>query len=218
MKEEDFEYNKENLKRIYREYRSDIKERLKEFKEIGEKGTREDIFRELVFCLLTPQSKARMCWRAVERLTEGKLMVKGRKKQIQNVMHGVRFKYKKSEYIVKAREKFFGDDILYKRIKESPDYFDLREFIVKEIKGLGWKESSHFLRNIGKGENLAILDRHILRNLAGLKIIESIPSNLSERKYKNIEKRMKNFSENIGINMEELDLVLWAKETGEVFK
>ena len=49
----------------------------------------------------------------------------------------------------------------------------LRNFIAENVKGYGLKEASHFLRNIGKSDNqIAILDRHILRNLKALDIIE----------------------------------------------
>ncbi len=103
-------------------------------------------------------------------------------------------------------------------IKKFENPFDLREFLVRNIKGLGYKEASHFLRNIGLGKNIAILDRHILKNLKELKIIKEIPESLTKRKYIEIEKKFIKFSEKIGILPEELDLVLWAKETGTIFK
>ena len=74
------------------------------------------------------------------------------------------------------------------------------------------------MRNIGLGENLAILDRHILKNLKSLGVIQKIPDSLSRSRYNNIERRMKKFSEEINIPVGHLDLVMWYKETGEVFK
>ena len=84
--------------------------------------------------------------------------------------------------------------------------------------GLGYKEASHFLRNIGLGEDLAILDRHILKNLVLLGVIDEVPSSLSRKTYLDIERRMTEFSKRLGINMGQLDLLLWYKEAGEVFK
>ncbi len=83
---------------------------------------------------------------------------------------------------------------------------------------MGYKEASHFLRNIGLGEDLAILDRHILKNLALLGVIEEVPSSPTKRIYLEIEKKMTAFSGQAGIPMGELDLLLWYKEAGEVFK
>ena len=89
---------------------------------------------------------------------------------------------------------------------------------MENIKGMGHKEASHFLRNIGLGESLAILDRHILKNLALLGVIKEPPSTLSRRLYLETEKNMKRFSKQAMIPMGHLDLLLWYKEAGEVFK
>lgn len=89
---------------------------------------------------------------------------------------------------------------------------------MKNVKGLGLKEASHFLRNIGFFEDIAILDRHILRNLVRLKVTRGIPTGLTDKKYLEIEERTLQFCEQNKIKPEELDLVLWARETGFVFK
>ncbi len=88
---------------------------------------------------------------------------------------------------------------------------------MQNVKGLGYKESSHFLRNIGY-KNLAILDRHILKNLKDLRVIRYIPKSLNKNKYLEIEDKFQNFSKRINISMDELDLLFWSIETGEVFR
>ena len=90
--------------------------------------------------------------------------------------------------------------------------------VVANIKGLGYKEASHFLRNIGLGGDLAILDRHILKNLALLGVIDEVPASPSKKMYLEIEKKMIDFSREAKIPMSHLDLLLWYKEAGEVFK
>ena len=87
-----------------------------------------------------------------------------------------------------------------------------------ECKGIGYKEAGHFLRNIGFNQDLAILDRHILRNLKKLDVIDSFPESLTKRQYLTIEVKMMEFSEAIRIPMSHLDFVLWYKETGEILK
>lgn len=146
------------------------------------------------------------------------------KKEISSTLKkfGVRFHNNKSKYIIKARKKF--SSLVYEKIiknNKNKNSKELRDFLVENIKGIGYKEASHFLRNIGLGgKNLAILDRHILKNLIDLKVIkEKEPKSISSRKkYLEIEKKMLTFSKKIRILMDELDLLFWAKETGEVFK
>ena len=81
------------------------------------------------------------------------------------------------------------------------------------MKGLGWKEASHFLRNIGY-RDLAILDRHILRNLRRHRIIRTLPKTLTPSRYRAIEGKFRAFAGAIGIPMDELDLLFWSRETG----
>ncbi|MCK4225588.1 N-glycosylase/DNA lyase [candidate division WOR-3 bacterium] len=209
----------EETGKVYANFEGEIKERLKEFETQGKDGGKKEIFKELVFCILTPQSKARACWRALENMTKNDILFKGDSKEILKSLRGVRFKYKKSEYIVKAREQFFSEENpIYSFAKSKEDPYKLRDYLAGNIKGIGYKEASHFLRNIGLGNGIAILDRHILGNLLKLGVIREIPKSLSRKEYIEIEKKMEEFSKYIKIPLKHLDLTLWAKETGEVFK
>lgn len=192
-----------------------IIERLYEFSGTWKKRNNKKRMLELFFCLLTPQSKARLCWAAVMKLKEHDLLINGGVKNISACMDGVRFKNNKALYIYHARDQFARID---KAVRTHSDIFRLRDWLVKNVKGLGMKESSHFLRNIGLGDNISILDRHVLKNLVLLGVIDRIPQNISRRKYIEIEDRMRRFSKNIKIPLVQLDLLLWAKETGEIFK
>jgi len=119
---------------------------------------------------------------------------------------------KKAKYLVNARSCF------NKNILDSEDAFKIRDRLVKDIKGLGHKEASHFLRNIGLGRDIAILDRHILKNLRKYRAIDNIPSSLTPKTYLEIENKAREFSKKVKIPLEELDLLFWSKETGEIFK
>lgn len=94
----------------------------------------------------------------------------------------------------------------------------LRDWLAKNVKSIGYKETTHFIRNIGLGKNLAILDRHILKNLKKHEVIEKIPRSLTKKRYLEIENEMKRFSKKIKIPLAELDLLFWSKETGKIFK
>jgi N-glycosylase/DNA lyase len=202
------------LKAIRESMQGEIRSRLDEFRRIRERGDVDEVYVELVFCLLTPQSKARVCWAAVQNLLEKNLLFDGTSDQIAGELHGVRFNYRKAEYIVKARD--MRDKLA--QIGRFDDVCDAREWLVQNVLGIGYKEASHFLRNIGYGESLAILDRHILKNLKLLGVIEEVPKSLSRKTYLEIEDGLRELADEIKIPMGQLDLVMWCKETGEVFK
>ncbi len=212
--------NVSELLEIYEGVKETIEKRLEEFEKLWKEGTDYDIFKELVFCLLTPQSKARVCWRAVESMDESGAILNGSEKDLLKHLKGVRFKENKARYIVMARELFSNGGALRikSRISSFNSPFESREWLVNNVKGMGYKEASHFLRNIGFGKDLAILDRHILKNLKIYGVIEDIPKSLTRRRYMLIEERMRQFSKRISIPMAHLDLLLWYKEAGEVFK
>jgi N-glycosylase/DNA lyase len=208
------------VKKIYSVRKNDIENRLNEFEQIWNKNNNKELFREFVFCLLTPQSKAKTCWKAVLRLIEQETLFNGDVENIREKINDIRFKNKKAVYICLARDFFSekGSIIIGNKLKSFSDRFELRDWLVKNIKGMGYKEASHFLRNIGLGEGMTILDRHILKNLKLLKVIRDIPEHLSEKRYFEIEDKMQKFSKKIKIPVHHLDFVLWSKETGEIFK
>ena len=208
------------VKEIYRSVQPIIERRLADFRMVWEEGTDERIFAEMAFCLLTPQSKARVCWAAIERLVDKGLLFAGDESQIMAELTGVRFKIRKAGYIVRARKQFARDSRieLKNRVAGFSSPARAREWLVKDVKGLGYKEASHFLRNIGLGEDLTILDRHVLKNLKRLEVIREVPSSLSQKKYLEIEEEMKDFAREVDIPVAHLDLVLWYREAGEVFK
>lgn len=211
------QYSIQELKELYVPVKEQIDARLGEFRQVWEKATDEELFIELVFCLLTPQSKAKTCWKAVQRLNRKCMLSEGEPCQIRDELFGVRFNRRKAEYICLAR-KTFSTCPLRATLKEFDDPFKAREWLVENVLGMGYKEASHFLRNIGLGEDLAILDRHILKNLKLLGVIKDVPSTLSRRTYLDIERKMTGFSKKTGISMGQMDLLLWYKEAGEVFK
>lgn len=207
----------EELMQHYNPVMSQIEARLMDFRRIWETATDEDLFLELAFCLLTPQSKAKTCWKAVERLNEKRMIKSSVQAQISQELGGVRFHQRKGEYICLARNMFCARS-LRATLAGFSDPAAAREWLVENIKGMGYKEASHFLRNIGLGENLAILDRHILKNLVLLSVINEVPPSLTKRVYLEIERKMTAFSREAKIPMSHLDLLLWYKEAGEVFK
>lgn len=202
-----------NLLKEYNFYKKEIQDRKQEF--LKTKNDKQKIFKELCFCILTPQSKAINCWSAVEEL-----FMKGfprcSMKTVEKVLHSkVRFYKNKTKYLFELVNKF---DFIYKIINANFEPKILRKILVKEVKGLGLKEASHFLRNIGYSFDLAILDRHILKNLRRFRVIKSIPKTLTMKNYLAIEQRFIDFSKKVKIPIVDLDLLFWARQVGFVFK
>lgn len=203
------------LNEIYEPKRPAIEARLQDFKNIYNQGN-ETLFEELCFCLMTPQTKAKSAAKAIEKLKEKNLLLEGNASQIKPWMASIRFNNNKSRYIVEARELFSGG--VKRRLDSLGSPAEMRAWLVKNVKGFGLKEASHFLRNIGFGDDIAILDRHILKHLVKNGVIHEVPKSLTEKKYLEIEEKMRHFAQSVGIPMSHLDLVWWSEETGEIFK
>ena len=208
-----------SLQALYQERKEAIQKRLAEFRQVMQ-WKDEEVFAELCFCLLTPQSSAKVCWEAVTALKERTMLLKGQPSELEPLLKSVRFSDSKAKYIVEARDMFSDDGKLQLKSRISSFYnpFELREWFVENVKGVGYKEASHFLRNIGLGEGFAILDRHILRNLNRLGVIPEIPPTITKKRYLEIEEKLRRFATEIGIPIADLDLLFWSRETGWIFK
>lgn len=205
---------------IYSEIKPKINSRLSEFKQLWDEGSELDLYCELVFCLFTPQSKAKVCNEAVLLLQDKNLLLDGSEVQLGDELNIVRFRYTKAKNLVESRKLFVknGKVRIKPKIQQFKNSYEIREWLVENVRGIGYKEASHFLRNVGQGSNLAILDRHILKNLVLLGVISEMPKTMSRKNYLEIEKKLLEFSNKISIPPDHLDLLLWYKETGEIFK
>jgi len=182
----------------YAKHRAAISQRLQEFK--GVQGEKE-LFQELCFCILAANTSSRMASKVMSGV--GDVIFTGSEEEIREKLHLLhcRFYNKRAEYIFLARD--------------VPIRFD-RDYLAEHIKGFGYKESSHFLRNVGQSGH-AILDKHVLHALVEFCVIRRIPT-MHKKNYLAIEKKMKLWSNKIGIPMDELDFVLWSRKTGEILK
>jgi len=206
------------LKKFYKIKRQEILKRSENFKKIWDKNDRK-IFSELCFCVLTPQSKAEACNEIINKLVKEKLLFKGSVNNIMPYLKKARFYRNKSRYIIEARNLFENNGKI--KIKDKLNIRNIlatRDWLVENVKGIGYKEASHFLRNIGFGENLAILDVHILENLKKFGIIKELPKFITKKLYLDIENKLKKFSYRVKIPMMHLDLLFWSMETGKIFK
>lgn len=220
MKKETEPLTIERIKAAHAARREEIKNKLAEFENIWKTETDERLWEEMVFCFFTGGCSARMGLRSIEAVRP--LLQTGTHDELMNALVGRhRYPRARSGYIVASRD-FLQTHCnleLRKKLSGFEDHLARRDWLVKEkgIKGLGYKEASHFLRNIGL-KGYAILDKHILRSLAELGIIDDPKPPNTRTKYLTVEEKLKKLAELAEIDFDELDLVLWSMKTGEILK
>ncbi len=176
-------------------------------------------FDELCFCLLAVQANAHHADEAVQSLKAAGVLTGGAAREIRSHLTKVRFLNTKADWVVAARAFAENGGILELRLRlATTDPKEVRGWLVDQVDGFGYKEASHFLRNVGFGDDLAILDRHILRSLVRLRVIPKVPPSLSRKRYLEIEDRMGVFARSLSLTLAEADAFLWWRETGELFK
>jgi N-glycosylase/DNA lyase len=198
----------------------EIRARLAEFRSIWESASDERLWEELVYCVFTAGASARMGLRSIEAVRH--LLQSGDRADLTRALQGVhRFPSARPGYIVVTRD-YLREDCgmrLRDRLGRFDDRLERRDWLAGEgrIKGLGYKEASHFLRNIGFS-GYAILDKHVLRSLSELGVIDSPKPPTTRARYIETEERLKRFARKGRIDFDELDLVLWSMKTGEILK
>ena len=174
-------------------------------------GTNEDecLFGELCFCIMTPQSRAKNCREAVEKLKKDKKLFTANMEELRGYLKGVRFPEVKAQRIIEAREKL---PELKKMLSSDPE--NLRNWLKEEVNGLGLKESAHFMRNIGF-RGLAIIDVHIMNFMKKVGKYGNETKSLTNKKYTELERNFLELSRELKIPPEELDIAIWMYQSGE---
>lgn len=193
-----------------------VEDRMKEFRQVHEMDTYK-WYEELVYCLLTAYASAVMGQKCVDALCLDNVLLEGSEDDIRRVLveTGHRFPNKRSEYIYNTRTLA---PVLKETIQGFHDSKEARKWLVENVKGLGWKEGSHYLRNIGFFD-LAIIDRHILNNLREFELLEEDgKKGLTRKKYLAIEELLDVVAEKLQLEPGELDLYMWYRKTGKVLK
>lgn len=188
-----------------------IDERLGEFASFKDRSE-DEWFSELCFCILAANAKQKTSAQIQSQINK-----EGFKTLSQETLTNLiklnkhRFHNNKAKYIVAARQHVNIKSLLMEMTEK-----DAREWLVENVKGIGYKEASHFLRNTG-AQNLAILDRHILNLMEEHNLIKRPPT-LTPEKYKQIERKCAEIASKLRISLARLDLMMWYLKTGEVLK
>lgn len=212
----------EDIRALHNARKKEIRARLDQFRELWRKGNDAQFWEELVFCIFTAGASARMGFRAVEAVRP--LLMDGGREEMTLALRNAgahRFPVERPGYIVVTRRylREHCEMALRKKLQSFADPIERRDWLAqeKQIKGLGYKEASHFLRNIGLMGH-AILDKHVMNCLMDLKVVETPKPPATRARYLEVEGKLRVFAREIRIDFDELDLVLWSMKTGEVLK
>lgn len=188
-----------------------VASRIEEFKEI-DKESSDEVFKELCFCILTANFNAERCIKIQRGIDSGFLTLSEEELAKRLAEFGHRNPNARARYISYSLK---CKDSLKERVCISSGE-DLREWLVENIKGVGYKEASHFLRNIGF-DDFAIIDFHIIDILVRFNLIKR-PKVLTKKKYLEIEYVLRGIARRLDLSLAELDLYLWYLETGKILK
>jgi N-glycosylase/DNA lyase len=194
----------ENLIKFYKKRKDEIRK----FINTCSYNDDECLFGELCFCICTPQSRAKNCREAINRLKADKKLFTANLEELLNYLKGVRFPEVKAKRLIEAREK-----LPELKIMVNSDPKKLREWLMENINGLGCKESAHFMRNIGfKG--LPIIDVHIQNFLRDMGKY-NVEGSLTKKRYVELENKFLELAKELKIPPEELDIAIWLYQSGE---
>lgn len=198
----------------YMRHAETIQRRLEEFRAVPP----SEYLYELLYCILTPQSRAAHADIVIRELRE-RGFPESRidpTPHLRDPAHYIRFHNQKSLRLLAVADQ--RDEIMRVLTSRAIDSKGKREWLVANVKGLGWKEASHFLRNIGFLD-LAIIDRHILKHLLRCGAIEAIPRSIGTRSaYLELERSFQALADAANLPLQELDLLFWSFEEGSVRK
>lgn len=189
-----------------------VENRKQDFIRAG-KSSPEVIYGELCFCILTANTSAEMGIRTQEIIgLEGFLNFdeETMRKKLKEARY--RFYNVRSKFLVQSR--WIVDELPH--IIAMKDRIGARDYLVNNLKGIGYKEASHFLRNVGVFD-FSILDKHIL-NMIRKEHPERKFLVGSRKNYLETEKTILEFADSISLEPGILDLYLWKIATGKLLK
>ena len=208
------EKEKRGLLELYGIKKEEIQNRLLEFREAFQKFDDRRIFRELSFCILSSGVGPKIADQCINAI--GEKLVDGEEDELLGCI-GATHKYAEnaSRYIVFTREYLKEEHgfLLKSLVSSFEGRMERREFFAKNpgIKGLGYMQASHFLRNLGFS-GYAILDRNNLASLFELGVIGKMKYPLTRKTYLETESLMMEAARELGIGLDEFDLLLWSRK------
>ena len=193
-------------------FRKLVEAKQKEFISAG-MSTKEFIFGELCFCILTANTSAELGLAIQSRISPEQFSTLTAA-ELRNALRAHRYRFYNTRSAFISKNRWIMDDL--PGILRWQNRDEAREYLVEKLYGIGYKEASHFLRNTGIFD-FAILDKHILRILSDDLGIDT--GKISQKnRYKIIEERFIDIAKSFDMSPGIFDLYLWKIATGKLLK
>ncbi len=208
------EKQKRELLELYGLRKEEIRKRLSEFEETFQKADDLQVFHELSFCILSSGVGPKIADRCMRAM--GEKLGDGEEDELLGRIEAIhKYAENASRYIVFTREYLKKEHgfLLKSLVSSFEGRVERRDFFAKNpgIKGLGYMQASHFLRNLGFS-GYAILDRNNLVSLSELGITSETKYPLSKKRYIETENLMTDAARELGMSLDEFDLLLWSRK------
>ncbi|MEZ5617526.1 MAG: hypothetical protein R3E40_04520 [Rhodocyclaceae bacterium] len=179
-----------------------------------------DLRRELVACVLGSQVRFETAVSALDKLkTAGllkcswwrKIKDEGFEREVYDCLsRGYRFPRARAKQLAGARDALAKKSLTI-RLSEGVSPRAMRVDLIDAIPGLGPKQASMFLRNIGWSVELAILDTHVLRFMELKQLLTTAPNNIgSIAGYERAEHIAIKYADSYGEPVGYVDVAIWA--------
>lgn len=192
-----------------------------------------DLWRELVACILGSRVSFDIARAAVERMDKANLFSEGRRssgydkyeRDVISALWGTaepprnsssqsRYPFPKlrAKQIRAAAEKLCAQSVTIRSLLESAgDVRETRRRLVSDLSGLGPKQASLFLRNIGYATHIAVLDIHVLTYMNWIGLIPApLKSIRTMQQYETLESTFVEHASSVGYPPSSFDIAVWV--------
>ncbi len=182
--------------------------------------TETQLLFELISCILGSQVTYETALVAANKINRAGLL-KSPMKQYSfsefesSVFHvlttSYRFAATKSNYIARTVWALYSDGgNIYDLLNKLGSAGGARHAIGQIATGIGPKQGSLFLRNIGYTDELAILDKHVLQFMFMVRLLDRKQPSISYfRTYEKYEDKLRSYASSLGLSLGRLDYAIW---------